>query len=272
MSRVRAWIFTINNYTDDDMADIEKLKNKKPGYLIVGKEVSSTGTPHLQGYVRFTHPRRLKEMAIVLRRARLEAAKGSDLHNKVYCSKERDLLCELGEPSKKQGKRTDIEVAREVIKDSPAAPMRTLLEETNCNYQCVRLAEKYLTYLEVQRSWAPLGIWLWGKSGAGKSTLARKLYPNAYHTNLNGKWWDGYDAHEEVIINDFRRDYIKFRDLLVIMDPDPLRVEYKGGHRQLLAKGIIITCPKHPRDLYTGKSDEDLYQLTRRFPIIVEIK
>ncbi len=49
----RRWIFTLNNYTEEEVADLER-EEEVFTYLLFGKEiVSSTGTPHLQGYFEF---------------------------------------------------------------------------------------------------------------------------------------------------------------------------------------------------------------------------
>lgn len=48
------WVFTLNNYTDSDIERLESLPY--PEYFVVfGQEVApSTGTPHLQGFIRFS--------------------------------------------------------------------------------------------------------------------------------------------------------------------------------------------------------------------------
>lgn len=49
--RSYAWCFTLNNYTDEEIRRLESLECER---LVVGKEVApTTGTPHLQGYIRF---------------------------------------------------------------------------------------------------------------------------------------------------------------------------------------------------------------------------
>jgi len=48
--RYRNWSFTLNNYTEDEIAQITHYKNAK---MSVWKEKGESGTPHLQGYVEF---------------------------------------------------------------------------------------------------------------------------------------------------------------------------------------------------------------------------
>lgn len=92
MSRSRgiAWTFTINNWDSGDVARLEQLvSNNQAEYIVFGYEVApSTGTPHLQGYVRFHN--RMERAAVVLTigQAHVEVARGSAAQNRAYCTKE----------------------------------------------------------------------------------------------------------------------------------------------------------------------------------------
>ena len=64
VSPAKAWCFTLNNYNDDD---IKYLGSNVPLFekAIVGKEVGDSGTPHLQGYIKFkTKCRPLSQMIV----------------------------------------------------------------------------------------------------------------------------------------------------------------------------------------------------------------
>jgi len=111
MSRSRAWCFTLNNYTD---AEIEHLGGLDCRYLVYGKEVGESGTPHLQGYVVFVNPCTMAACKTKISpRAHLEKARGSHAEAATYCKKDQDFF-EKGElPT--QGKRSDIEALVEAI-------------------------------------------------------------------------------------------------------------------------------------------------------------
>ena len=59
MSRSRAFIFTINNWTVDHVFTLSRLEAQ---YIVYGKEVGAQGTPHLQGYVYFKTQRTLQSV------------------------------------------------------------------------------------------------------------------------------------------------------------------------------------------------------------------
>lgn len=265
--RSRAWCFTINNYSDKDDVNIDQLKSKVK-YMIYGKEIGELGTPHYQGYIYLKHQKTFTAMKKLLEGAHLEVAKSTPINNINYCKKEGDYI-EFGEPPQ-QGKRTDIDKVKEVIDTHPNRPM-TVLMQTDVNFQCVRLAEKYLLYTEKQRQWKPKVMWFFGKTGTGKTREAYNQSEDPYICTDDAKWWDGYDGHEDVIIDDFRADFCKFHVLLRILDRYPYRVQVKGGFRQLLAKQIIITSAYPPLEVYR-RTEEDQDQLLRRIDKILEFQ
>ena len=55
---------------------------------IYGYEQSSTGTPHIQGYIRFKNQTRFSQVKKYLPTAHWEKAKGTDDQNFKYCAKE----------------------------------------------------------------------------------------------------------------------------------------------------------------------------------------
>jgi len=88
----------------------------------------------------------------------------------------------------------------------------------------------------------------------------------------SNKWWDGYCGQSEVIIDDYRRDLCTFAELLRLFDRYPHTVEFKGGSCQFLAKTIVVTTSKGPKETWEGRCDEDLAQLCRRINEIREFR
>lgn len=118
-SRSRAWCFTYNNYDDEVIRRLDALTCER---IIVGKEVApTTGTPHLQGYVRFAQPARFSWWKNNFPKASVRIAKGTDAQNEVYCSKESVVINRGVNYAENlvssRGKRTRDEEAAEVISE-----------------------------------------------------------------------------------------------------------------------------------------------------------
>ena len=273
MSRKRSWCFTYFPTNDRDELWFRELgKSKGVRYMIVGVETCpKTDKIHYQGYISYKNAKTFKQTKkwFKLDRIHIEEAKGNDFHNQTYCSKDGNLLMEIGEPIK-QGKRSDIQVAKDIVKETQS--MSKVLEEVN-NYQACRHAELYLKYNEKKRPVAPIEvIWIYGSSGKGKT---RKVYDDNkdvdIYTPVNYKWWEGYDGHKVVLIDDMRRDFCKFHELIKMLDIYPFRVETKGGSRQVQFNKIYITAPYSPTDMWYNRTEEDIYQLTRRITHTIDI-
>lgn len=181
--------------------------------------------------------------------------------NEKYCSKEGQYT-EWGEKPQ-QGKRNDIISIRETLAET--GKIESVIDQCT-NVQQIRFAELYLKYREPKRTWKPNVYWFWGRTGAGKTRMAKELFPNAYISSRNLKWWEGYDGHEDVIIDDFRADFCTFHELLRLLDWGEFRVEVKGASRQLLARNMVITSCYHPDRVYNTR--EDIDQLIRRIDLI----
>lgn len=83
--RVRHWCFTLNNYTDNDIKDL--CTSLSEGNYVFQKETGESGTPHLQGFVSFKHPRTLTGMKRINGRCHWEVARNINAA-KDYCWKE----------------------------------------------------------------------------------------------------------------------------------------------------------------------------------------
>lgn len=79
------WCFTINNYTDTDITDIQAWPVQGVAY---GKEEGKEGTPHLQGFVCCKSQLSLAGMKKLHKTAHWEPMKGSIAQNEKYCSKQ----------------------------------------------------------------------------------------------------------------------------------------------------------------------------------------
>ena len=109
VSPANAWVFTLNNYTEDDLKFLSSKFSAEPEkyYFIYGKEVAPTsGTPHLQGYIKsrvksksgpLQKWRPFTEFAPI-KRAHWQRAKGNLESNFHYCSKEGNFETNIPNP------------------------------------------------------------------------------------------------------------------------------------------------------------------------------
>lgn len=258
--------YTLNNYTPEEEAH---LKGLDVVYQVMGWEVGKKmHTPHIHGYIELKKQMKFKALKKMLgERANFGARIGTQEQVIRYVTKD-GVTQEFG-TKKKQGKRGDLDDTRQLAVDGG---MRSVT--TTCNFQQIRVAEKYLTYNEEARDFKTTVIWIYGPSGSGKSRLAREIVTeygdvdDLYTKNDATKWWEGYDRHEWVIMDDFRDSWWPVTETLRVLDRYECRLECKGGYRQLRAKVIIITSVKPPEQHYLGVS-EPRAQLMRRIDLII---
>lgn len=276
--RYRAWVVVINNPEDNDIACLIRVrdyyKDYNIRYAIFGNEVGENGTPHLQGYISFDKAKTFKWVKeLTGGRAHIEQAKGNDVQNGTYCSKEGSIALEVGE-KKVPGKRNDLIEIRQAI--ALGAGVVQLIEDDKVkNYQQIKIAEVLLKYMEAVRDWQPEVIWIYGPSGCGKSRLAHEMTEGERRyvkMSGSGKWWDGYDAHKFVILDDFRDSHMAITDLLGLLDRYACRVESKGGSRQFLATKIVITSILPPDMQYLAAKGEPTEQILRRITKVIPME
>lgn len=118
------WCVTLNNYTDEEVARWVRVLEDElvVRYGVYGKEVGESGTPHLQGFVILQQPCRLAALKNLLgTRIHAEFAKGTSKQAATYCKKE-GVYYEFGDFPGKQGKRSDIDLFVDWIKQSDHKP------------------------------------------------------------------------------------------------------------------------------------------------------
>lgn len=260
---VRAYCFTVNNYTAEDEAQLDGLDCK---YMIYGHEIApTTGTPHLQGYVYFNSQRTMTAVVKDVPRISLREAKGSADSNFVYCSKEATDVKERGVRPMSQKEKGETE------RDRHAAAYR-LIKEGKADEIPDDMQFKYHRNIEsLKRKFMPTvqqaddvtGVWIWGEAGCGKSRKARKDYPGAYDKMCN-KWWDGYQDEEYVLIDDLGLEHKCLGHHLKRWgDRYSFLAEFKGGAIQIRPKKIIVTSQYSIDKVFDDKETRDA--ISRRF-------
>lgn len=261
--RARNWFLTINNPTDDDK---RAALHHAAKYIIVGEEVGEQGTPHLHLYIEYTNAIRFGKLKKLFPRANIQKAAGTSAEAKNYLLKGH-IIREEGDSKQIQGTRSDITQVKDLVKSGSS--MRDIVDVAS-SYQSIKVAEKMMVYYEPKRTWLPEVKWYYGPTGTGKTRTAyeelMEKYQDCYFAMDSNAWWQGYDGHKGVIIDDIRKDFAKFHVLLRLFDRYPYQVETKGGSRQFVAETIIVTCPYSPEQLFDTR--EDIQQLIRRVSIV----
>lgn len=267
----RNWCFTCNNYSLEDEALFRALEY---AYLVYGREIGDSGTPHLQGYVQFLRKLRLTALKKLHRTCHWEVAKGTAKENFDYCSKDGDYFESGVAVSVFGGKPTMAERAlrnRRLFE----APLSELVFSGEVSIKETRALKN--ARLDIRDELSLLGscctldgptpnFWYWGPTGTGKSLKARSENLGAYLKTCN-KWWDGYAGEEVVIIEDFDESHVCLAHHMKIWaDRYPFPAEVKNSMLRIRPKVIIVTSNVAPSDIWCKAND--LLPIERRFTVV----
>lgn len=240
-------------------------------YLAWARETCpSTGRRHLQGFAYCK-----KRLTVFGFRKCLgcwaDGMRGRIEDSEAYCAKEAQLTV-LGSKPGGSGARTDLSGACEEIRAG-----KDVGELMNENPMLYHQFGRTLTALQDRigqsqfRSESTEGKWYWGKTGVGKShTVFKDFSPDSHYVlNLEDHgWWDGYQGHPIVILNDFRGQ-LPYGQMLNLLDKWPYSVKRRNRcPTPFLAKEIRITAALPPEDVYKNLAERDgIEQLLRRLTV-----
>lgn len=276
--RARHYCVTLNNYSEEDYKNFCGAKCK---YIVVGKEVGESGTPHLQTYVEFDEGVSLSSLKkrLMCKSLHAEQRYGTAEQASDYCKKDGDYF-EKGTLSKQGARKDLLKLKDEILKGKKVDDI--CLEDPIKFHQYGRTLNKIedLRMRKLFRTEMTLGIWYWGKTGVGKSHKAFEGYtPETHYVYpYDNGWWDGYCQQDIVVFNEFRgKEHMKFSKMLNLVDKWPMVVKRRNREPlPFLSKKVIITSSESPKWCFgeenpeTGQVtiDEDFGQLLRRFKII----
>jgi len=277
-ARHTAWVFTWNNWTPASLEAVAKLAAKASWCIVADEVGEETGTPHLQGYMCFQNARSKRSMVNHLtvkdakangtaNTADIAKATGSAKHQLSYIGGKPQyvyppghkksgvskvhgtVILETGEMPK-PGHRTDLDEVQIALREG--ANLRDIQDMTP-NPQAHRAAGNWFSTMERVRDFEPEVYWIFGAPRSGKSTyvktLIRKVNGDAYWfamANDTAVWWDGYDAHTDIVIDDLEPRRFRPKYLLYLLGADPARLNLKGSFRQNLARRIYVTTLLDP--------------------------
>lgn len=284
----RAFVFTLNNYTPEE---VEEIKGWLCYYLSFGKEVGEVEhTPHLQGYVYFENAKTLSALKKKYSsRANWAPAEATPKRASDYTKKGEQTKAEWEAQKEKGpnfGKNADVfeKGTLPLSQIEKGDKGKRKFEEAYQAYKEQRYEEmgkfalnmKQFDYLDakVKKRDQPVPktlegevkhMWFYGPPGTGKSRRARELYPEAYIKDPKNAWWDGYNGQEVVIIDDFDKYQVKQSgDLKRWLDRYPFKAEVKGGYLgDIRPKLFIITSNYQPKECWE-REDVTLPAIQRR--------
>lgn len=284
--RSRSYSFTLNNYNETHIACLTN-EHMRSRYIVYGKEVGATGTPHLQGLIYFDSLRSMKQ--VHERCGGLSLSKTLHMKQSIaYCMKgiqsheEWDQLGVLGPNYGKdadifedgdrptQGKRTDLhDVADAIEEGTKIRDIAAAFPTTYIKYHAgiERLAKRLRTdppdLSECNNEW------FYGPSRTGKSTTARAENPGCYVKMLS-KWWCNYEDQDVVLIEEVSPSEASMASLLKTWaDKFAFPVEVKGSSMVIRPKKIIVTSNYTIAECFPHENDypalENRFKV-RKFP------
>lgn len=265
----KRFVFTINNPGPEEEKYWSQPDTSLFVRIIVGRETGASGTPHYQGYVETSRRMRVNELRRAaesgLARAAIFVARGSRLQNYRYCSKDGDILFQIGDFGKPK-------------QDSALSQLRASIDDglseleiarDNFSLWCLhrRAFREYrsLSYEQVDREVRV--IVHVGASGTGKT---RAVYALARDSGREiwswggGPWFDGYLGQELALFDDFDGSDFPYRLLLRVLDRYPIRVPVKGGFVQWTPLEIHVTTNIEPERWYPDDSRPLLRRIHQR--------
>ncbi len=251
-------------------AKIAEFADKPDVRFVIGQlEKGEAGTLHLQFYVEFTRAKTLgglKKYGDFIRRAHFEQRRGTQAQAIAYVTKD----------STSEGVTFEFGLK---ARSSASTLAESMLEGTSVKDLWQEYPGQMLTknrgvdaYRRLhapQRKKAPEVEVIFGPPGTGKSYYARhctdadSIYTLEEPRRGAQVWFDGYDDHEVLLIDEFRGN-LPFNFMLRLLDEGPMQVQVKGGFRQMTAKRVIITTNVPINRWYPKLTDLESEPLYRR--------
>jgi len=261
----RRWMFTINNYTNQDEIEAQNLLCT---YLMYGREIApTTGTPHMQGFVVFANTRRFSAVSRLFGgRAHWDAARGTNQEAFDYCSKDGDIV-EYGTMPMRGRSTAYSACCQEVLGGVQPNDIARTNPEVFVRYGrglrdlCNAVSTPY-EHTDVR------GIWIVGRPGTGKSRYARDTYKDSLYLKQQNKWFDNYNGEETILLDDFDKagDCLGHH-LKIWTDRYACTGETKGSQVCLKHHRFVVTTNYTINELFG--SDREMYRaLLRRFTVL----
>jgi len=242
----------------------------------MAKEVSASGTPHIQGYVFFKARKQLSALKKINPRIHWIACNGTPQENRDYCAKGEQTkeewlamktlgpnyglnadFAEVGVLPPPQNHAGGAATAEKWAKARQAAkegrfddvPDDIYIKHLNNIH---RIACDHAPKVPVLPT--TTGQWHYGPTGLGKSRSVREKYPQAFIKQAD-KWWDGYRGETVVIVEDIDKyDVALGRYVKLWCDHYAFPADMKcQGKRDIRPHLVIFTSNYHPNEIWADE-------------------
>lgn len=237
-TKSRAWCLTFNNYTDQNIAEIKHVLEDCVDYVI-GKEVGTNGTPHLQGVFKWTNPRSFAAVKKLIPRAHVEPCKNWNA-SVTYCKKEGDYFAKN---------------MVETMEDQYNTYMHSVYDDVKWH----DWQEEIIRLLETKPHDRKVHWFYEDTGGKGKSFVVKFLEWKYDCIICNGKsdnvfngiksYIDEKKKYPKIIIMDVPRcmqNYLCYQAIEKIKDGLFYSGKYEGGTVRLLPLHLIIFSNEEP--------------------------
>lgn len=248
----RAWCFTWNNYTLENIKYLcDWLKNEQ--YLFGEEKAGTTGTPHLQGVIRFKNARSFEAIKKKLDKCHIEPCKNWEA-SLNYCSKDGKTFTNI---AKKQSRKD-----------------RLLSKYDNIIWKDWQL--KVIDIVNGERNDRTIN-WFWEENGnTGKSFLSKYLVLKYDAIISDGKkdnvfnqvkiWLDNHNELEDpkIIILDcprYNKEYINYGMIEQLKNGLIYSGKYEGGICAFEPPHVIIFANQEPDEESLSKDRWNIIEI-----------
>lgn len=292
-----SWVFTIWNWQRNPLPQDEHLPLHLD-YIRYQQEVGRPGAgqnqdrTHMQGYLEFDQELNEAEVRMIMGwQPFVVAPDGTRNLNDVYLAPRRGSQFRaieyvsdpekrvpgtesvaFGEPHPPDAPSQMAQVVRDISQGMPWAQVVDTHGEA---------AARYWNNLRnmVEHHERPLAqairdvkvFLLWGDTNMGKTHMVYERHPAADiyvklpQTGGGTSWWDGYDRHRVVLIDDFDGKDLPLNQLLRVLDKWPISVNVRGGTKAFLPEYIYVTSNVYHDEWYPRATVRQKQALERRF-------
>ncbi|HHZ96787.1 MAG TPA: hypothetical protein EYN67_14840 [Flavobacteriales bacterium] len=252
----RNWMWTINNWTDDDVEQLAALYDGDNNltYLVCGKEhAPTTNTPHLQCYAQWSGKSSGQRYSYISKRltraAHIKRMYSNPQACNTYCLKEikkegDPFLWGKFDPKTAKGKNRGEEAKKMLL---ARVPMFDIANEHFGYF--MRYNRGMLMFQDMarpSRTWKTHVTFIHGPTGCGKTEMAHEIHEDIWAMDFQNGFWSPYNGQEHILWDDYSTEWFAETLFLRLTDRYPCRIRQMGGWAEWCPQSIIITSNHGP--------------------------